>query len=138
MVKCLTFCVSCKSPLVIHRKPYNLPYKSHTVCHTKKDESHTKSCTEWQKSHTVPYEKPYCMAKKPYAAIQIAVQNGKKAIQCHTNSHTVQQKSHTVAIQKAVQYSKNAIHQKRQKMRREENGKIKKNIQTFRTSSQHG
>ena len=74
------------------QKPYSLPYE--------KGEK--------------PYKKLYRMAKKPYVAIQIAVQDGKKAIQCHTNSHTVQQKSHTVAIQKAVQYSKNAIHQKRQ------------------------
>ena len=100
MVKCITFCVSCKSPLVIQGKPYNLPYKSHTVCHTKKDKCHTKSCTEWQKSHTLPYRLLYKMAEKPYSAIRKAILYGKKAIRCHTDCCTRWQESHTVPYKK--------------------------------------
>lgn len=37
--------------------------------------------TGWQKSHTVPYEMPYGMAEKPYAAIRSAILYSKKAIQ---------------------------------------------------------
>ena len=83
------------------QKPYSLPYE--------KGEK--------------PYKKLYRMAKKPYVAIQIAVQDGKKAIHCHTKSHTVRQKSHTLpyrllykmakkpysAIRIAILYSKRAI-----------------------------
>lgn len=65
-------------------------------------------------SHTESHTKAIHFAiHKTGVAIRKAVQDGSIAIQCHTKSCTVQQQSHTVYIQKAIQYSKTAIHEQK-------------------------
>ena len=83
-VKCLTFCVSCKSPSVIQRKPYRKAVQ--------------KPYTQPYEKQGLPYAKLYKMAQLPYDAIQKSCTVQQESHSSHTRSCTRRSKPNTVRL----------------------------------------